>query len=196
MDYKIVSIIIATIIGVASFVPYLRDIFQRKTKPHVYTWLVWSITQGTAVAGILYGGGGIGAIELFSGTILVLTVFLFSLKYGSKNITKSDTVILIAALLAILVWWKLNNPLAAVIIVSAIDFIGCIPSFRKTFVDPWSETAITWFGFGIGNCFAMLALREYNLLTLTYITLLTVTNLALGILCIARRPFVKKFASA
>ena len=192
MDYKIISIILATIIGTASFVPYLKDIFKKKTKPHLYTWLVWSITQGTAVAGIIYGGGGIGAIELIIGTILVFLVFLFSLKYGSKNITKADTFVLFAALLAILVWWKLKNPLTAIFIVSLIDLLGCIPSFRKTFIEPWSETVLTWFGFALSNCFAILALHEYNFLTLTYITSLTIANLGLGILCLIRRPFVLK----
>ncbi len=52
MDIKIISTIIATIIGVIAFFPYLKDIFSLKTKPHVYTWLIWVITQGTAVLGI------------------------------------------------------------------------------------------------------------------------------------------------
>lgn len=59
IDIKIILAIISTVVAIAlAFVPYLRDIFRRKTKPHTYTWLIWTITQGTAVAGLWYGGGG------------------------------------------------------------------------------------------------------------------------------------------
>jgi hypothetical protein len=190
MDVKIILSIIAALVGTASFYPYLRDVINHKTKPHSYTWLIWVITQGTAIGGIWYGGGGIGALGLITGTVLVFVVFLSSLKYGTKNITKTDTAILITALLAIFVWWKLNNPLAAVLMVSAVDVLGYIPSYRKSFQEPWSETVITWVGFVIGNIFAILSLREYNLLTLSYIVSITFANTLLAVICLIRRQYV------
>jgi hypothetical protein len=192
MDTKIILTIIATIIGVAAFFPYLRDTFSLKTKPHAYTWLIWAITQGTAVFGIWYGGGGWGALNLTVGTLFVIAVFLFSLKYGTKNITKSDTAILIAALSAIVVWWQLDKPLISVIMVSVIDVIGYVPSFRKSYQEPWSETLISWILFSVSNIFAILALKEYNLLTVTYLAAITSVNIALFLFCFFRRQFVLK----
>lgn len=192
MDIKIVLTIIATIIGVAAFLPYLRDTFSLKTKPHAYTWLIWAITQGTAIFGIWYGGGGWGALNLTVGTLFVIAVFLFSLKYGTKNITKSDTAILIAALSAIVVWWQLDKPLISVIMVSVIDVIGYVPSFRKSYQEPWSETLISWILFSVSNIFAILALKEYNLLTVTYFAAITSANIALFLLCFFRRQIVPK----
>ncbi len=192
MDLKIFFTIIAAVIGVLAFIPYLRDIFLLKTKPHAYTWLIWVITQGTAVLGIWYGGGRWGALNLTVGIVLAFVVFLFSLKYGTKNITKSDTAILIAALLAILVWWQLDQPLISVIMVSAIDVIGYFPSFRKSYQEPWSETLTSWILFSVSNVFAMLALSQYNLLTLTYLVSISFANLMLFTICLARRPHVPK----
>jgi hypothetical protein len=111
MGMKIFFTVIATVVGTAAFFPYLKDIFLRKTKPHTYTWLIWTMTQGTAVVGIWYGGGGWGGLNLTAGTFLVAGVFFFSLRYGTKNITRSDTIILIVALLAIVAWWQLHQPL-------------------------------------------------------------------------------------
>lgn len=192
MDTKIILSIIATVIGVAAFLPYLRDTFSLKTKPHVYTWLIWAITQGTAVFGIWYGGGGWGALNLTVGTLFVVAVSLFSLKYGTKNITKSDTAILLAALSAIIVWWQLGEPLISVMMVSAIDVIGYIPSFRKSYQEPWSETLISWILFSVSNIFAILALKEYNLLTVTYLAAITTANIALFFVCFFRRQFIPK----
>jgi len=192
MDVKIILTVIATAIGVVAFFPYLRDTFSLKTKPHAYTWLIWAITQGTAVFGIWYGGGGWGALNLTIGTLFVIVVFLFSIKYGTKNITKSDTAILVAALSAIIIWWRLDQPLISVIMVSMIDVIGYIPSFRKSYQEPWSETLISWILFSASNIFAILALEEYNLLTVTYLAAITSANIALFLLCFFRRKFFPK----
>ena len=192
MDLKIIFTVIATIIGTVAFLPYLRDTLSLKTKPHIYTWLIWAITQGTAVVGIWYGGGGWGALNLTVGVLLVLIVLFFSLKYGTKNITKSDTIILIAALAAILVWWQLDQPILAVVMVSVIDVLGYIPSFRKSYAEPWSETMIAWVGFSVSNTFAILALSEYNFLTMTYLIAITLANIVLTLFCVYRRRFVPK----
>ena len=89
MYIKNIFIIFSIIAGLAAFLPYLKDIFSLKTKPHIYTRLIWVITQGTATVGIFYGGGGLGGLELVIGTAFVFIVFLFSIKYGTKNITNN-----------------------------------------------------------------------------------------------------------
>lgn len=192
MDAKIILTIIATVIGITAFFPYLSGVFLLKTKPHAYTWLIWAITQGTAVFGIWYGGGGWGALNLIVGTLFVIAVFFFSLKFGTKNITRSDAVILIAALLAIVVWRQLKQPLFSVLMVSIIDAIGYVPSFRKSYQEPWSETLIFWILCSVSNLFAILALKEYNLLTVTYLAVITSANIALFLVCYFRRYFVQR----
>jgi len=192
MNLKIVLSIIAAFIGILAFFLYVKDIFSLKTKPHVYTWFIWAITQGTAVFGIWYGGGGWGALNLTVGTLFVIAVFLFSLKYGTKNITRSDTIILIAALSAIVVWWQLKQPLISVLMVSAIDVIGYVPSFRKSYQEPWNETLISWILFSASNVFAILALKEYNLLTVTYLIAITSASITLFLICYFRRKFIPK----
>jgi hypothetical protein len=189
---KIFFTILSAVIGTIAFYPYVRDIFFLKTKPHAYTWLIWSITQGTAVVGILYGGGGWGGLNLVMGTLLVMSVFLFSLRYGTKNITKTDTAVLIAALLAVVIWWQLHEPILAIFMVSAIDILGYIPSFRKSYHEPWSETLVSWLAFVASDVFALFALSEYNFLTMTYIVAIIIANLSFFIFCLSRRHFVLK----
>jgi len=192
MDIKLFFGVTAAIITVVAYYPYIRDIFQRKTKPHAYTWLIWGITLGTAAAILLYGGGNFGAISMMAGTLLVLFVFLLSFKYGTKNITRGDTVVLILALLAIIIWWQLDNPLLAVLMVSAIDGLGYIPTYRKSFIEPWSETLSFWAAMVVVNILILLSLSEYNFLTVTYVTTLAVGNTIVLILCIVRRKIVPK----
>jgi hypothetical protein len=67
MNYKEFFGVIAVIIGLASFFPYLRDIFLRKTTPHMYSWLVWSILQTIGVIAMIVGHAGYGAFGLAVG---------------------------------------------------------------------------------------------------------------------------------
>lgn len=187
MDIKVVLALFAGIITIIAYFPYVKDIFLKRTKPHAYTWLIWAITQGTATAALWYGGGSWATLSLLVGTTLVIFVFFLSLKYGTKNITKSDTVVLILALLAIVVWWQLGNPLLAVLMVSAIDGLGYIPTYRKSWSEPRSETLSFWVGMIVVIVLSILALAEYNLLTVTYLATLGVANVILLLLCIWRR---------
>jgi hypothetical protein len=80
-DLKLISAIISVASVVVGFYTYFRDIFKRKTTPHLYTWLIWGITQGTATVASWHGGGKFGAISLAIGTILVIAILSPS---GSK----------------------------------------------------------------------------------------------------------------
>jgi hypothetical protein len=184
---KIVFALLSVTAGVLAFALYFRGIFLKNTKPHIFTWFIWLITQGIATAGILHGGGGLGAVELVIGTTLIFFVFLFSLKKGTTDIAKSDYLVLFASLVAVFIWLQLDSPLGAVLMVSAIDAFGYIPSFRKSWREPWSEQLLTWTLFTVGNFFSLLALSEYNLLTLVYLITISIGNLALIGICLFRR---------
>lgn len=192
MDIKIIFAILSSIIGIIAFVPYLKDVFSFKTKPHIYTWFIWIITQGTAVVGMIYGGADWGSLSLMMGLIFIFCIFLSSFKYGTKDIDISDTVILIFAFLAIIVWWQLEKPIFSILMVSVIDMFGFIPSIRKTYNDPWSETFSAWGLFAVSNLLAILAISEYNFLTVFYLLTIGVMNTLLFILILTRRKVLQK----
>ncbi len=192
VNIKFVFAIMSTIMTIAISYPYVKDIFLKKTKPHIYTWLIWSITQGTATTVLWYGGGKFATIGLAIGTLIVIFVFFLSFKYGTKNITRSDAFILITALLAIIVWWQLDSPLLAVFMVSAIDVLGYIPTYRKSFANPWTETLEFWFVMTIAGVLDLFASAQYNLLTVTYIATLIAANVVLLTVLLYRRKKLNK----
>lgn len=192
MDIKLFFAIASVIVLVIGYYPYFRDIFRKTTKPHAYTWLIWAITQGTATAAAFYGGANWGVMSLAGGTVLVVFVFLLSLKYGTKNITRSDTGILLLALLAIVVWWLTKNPLLSVLMVTAIDGMGYIPTLRKSWEEPWSETLTFWLAMAAVSVLTILSLGEINWLTAPYLVVLAVLNILVLVVCILRRKSVPK----
>jgi hypothetical protein len=120
---------------------------------------------------------------------------VLSFRYGTRDITWGDTAILLGAVGAILLWVVFDRPLLSVLFVTGIDMLGYVPSFRKSYADPWGETLSSWFLFALSNMFALLALSEYNLLTATYFVSITVANLALFLFCMYRRMKIPKTTS-
>jgi hypothetical protein len=192
VDWKTIAAIGAVVVGTSAFLPYLWEIFKGKTEPHMFTWLIWCITQGTATAGILYGGGGLIGKGLILSTVLVFMVFLLSFKYGTKNITRNDVIILALALLAIVVWWQLNNPVLAILMVTGIDALGYVPTYRKLMVEPWSESLVSWTAFSTAYVLSILSLVEYNLLTVPYLGICLLANLTLIAISLVRRRSISR----
>ncbi len=192
LDWKLIAALAATFFGIASFVPYIIEIFAGKTKPHAYTWLIWGITQGTATFAVFKGGGGDVGYTLVILTALIFVIFFLSLRYGTKNIKKSDTVALAAALLAVVVWWQLDNPVLAVLMVTAIDGVGYFPTYRKLLTEPWSESFLAWIFCCISYALSLFALSEYNVLTISYLLLSLVAGILLLAISFAGRLRIPK----
>ncbi len=188
MDIKALSGIIAGILGIICYIPYLKDIFKSNTKPHIYSWLVWSILQTTGVIAMIAGGASYGALGLGIGSLFCIFIFFLSFKYGTKDITALDTICLIGSLLAILVWISQKNPLISVILITIIDFVGFIPTYRKSYRNPYSETISLYLLVVASNIFGVIAIAHYNIISTLYIGSLLVTNLVCAlILFIGRR---------
>ena len=43
MDIRVLLSIIATCIAVISYIPYLKDIWTGRTKPHAFSWFIWAL---------------------------------------------------------------------------------------------------------------------------------------------------------
>lgn len=187
MELKTLFGALSAIIGLIAYLPYIREALRHRSQPHPFTWLIFSLAQGTGAGITWQNGGPKGAILLGMGFILCFLIFLLSLRKSKKIIAKVDVLVLILALLAIVFWIFLDHPLLSVLIISGIDVFGYIPTFRKSYHEPFKEPTLVWGSFIIANSFALLALDDYNFLTLCYLISITSANLALWIFLKARR---------
>lgn len=192
MDLKLISAIVVACMLVAATIPYVFDIFKGRTKPHLYTWLVWFFTGAIATAGLIYGGGGYPVYTMGLGTAMCFLFFLLSFKYGTRDIKTSDTVALAICVVAILFWVGLNNPLWSLILGISIDIVAYWPTLRKTYIEPWSESLISWIMWILTPVFSVLALDAYNVFTLINYVPIFFVNLVFLAICLSRRKMVPK----
>jgi hypothetical protein len=188
MDLKLILGTVSFFIAIAGVIPYIINIIKKKTVAHVYTWLIWAILQTIAVVAQIKNGAGFGAGYGIAGSLACYSVMFLSLKNGFKNIKKFDTFCLILALISMIIYIGLKNPLLAVIMATATNFIGSLPTLRKTFVDPSSETMSAYLFGGIGVLLSILALQNYTLITSLYlINIILIDTLLVGIMIFKKK---------
>jgi hypothetical protein len=183
--------VLAIIIGLTGYVPYFRNIFLGKTKPHAFSWLVWGVLTGIAFFGQLAGKGGAGSWVTGATALVCIAIFLLALDRGEKDFPKSDWLCLIGAGVALLFWALTNSSLIAIILITIIDFIGFLPTFRKSYYKPFDETVFTYVLSGLKFIVGILALQKYSIVTILYPASLVLTNGLFVCLAMIRRQKLK-----
>jgi hypothetical protein len=169
--------VIAALLAIVGNVPYLRDIIRKKVVPHPYTWLVWSLVSCIIFFGQVAKGAGIGALPTAASEIFTIIIFFFSLRYGFKHVRRIDTLFLIIALGGIIPWVLTNDPTVSVIIAVSIDLIAFIPTIRKTWVHPRTETPILYEMNVVRHILTLFSLEAYNTATMLHsIAMITVNS--------------------
>lgn len=171
--------IIGAAIAIAGNIPYLLDVIKKRVQPHPYTWLVWTIVSGVTFFGALAKGAGVGVIPTGAAEIFTIIIFIFSLRYGFKNIRRIDTYFLIIALLGLIPWAITKDPTLSVIIVVSIDLVAFVPTLRKTWKKPRTETPILYGMNVLRHILTLFSLQSYNVATMLHSIAMIVVNSAM-----------------
>ena len=183
--------ILAVIITFVGYVPYIRDTIKGKTKPHIYSWFTWAFVTFIIFALQILGKGGAGAYTTLATAILCLTIFFLGLRNGNKYITKFDTVTFIISLVATCVWIFSKQPIISTLLIVTINTLANLPTIRKSWKDPHSETLFTWEMGAVRNFLGILALANYSILTWLYPVTILLINIIESTLLIIRRKQIK-----
>ncbi len=163
-------------LSIAMIVPYMRDIFLRKTTPERASWFIWTVLGFIAFFS-QWAKGATDSLWLTAGqTVAVLVIFTLSIKYGVGGLTKRDIRALIAVGFGLVLWYITKEPAYALFLVILIDCIGTLLTLLKSYKDPDSETMSTWIMSGTSGLFGMLAVGSWNFVLLAYPLYIFIAN--------------------
>jgi len=168
--------VVTILIAVVSYSLYFRDVLAGKTKPHAFTWLIWSSLNLLVFYTQLTNNGGPGAWVTGAAAVANGIIFLLALRYGERNIAWLDWLCLAAALLSLAVWLVYPDGEASILLASAVFVIGFIPTFRKSIHRAHEETAITFALNSVKFFIALFALTSISITTAVYPFLLFLVN--------------------
>jgi hypothetical protein len=187
MELKELFGIIALILTFVSGIIYYAAILRGKTRPHLYTRVVFAIVESIIFFGQFAAGGGMGSWVTGATALLTIGIVILCLRYGTKDVTKSDGIALTLALICIVIWAVVEDPLWAVLFAVFIDFWAIIPTFRKTWNAPQSESLWAWSVAQVKWLFAIFALSTFSLTTLIYPIEVLIANGILIFIILYRR---------
>jgi hypothetical protein len=179
---------IAALLAIAGNIPYVLDVFRGKVKPHTYTWFVWTLVSAIVFFGQLAKGAGVGAIPTAASEVFTLIIFLLSLKYGYRRIKWADTLFLLLALIGIVCWVLTKDPTLSIVIAVSIDVVAFIPTLRKTWEEPGTETPILFSANVVRHVLALFSMEAYNIATMLHsIAMIAMNSLMTALILLNRK---------
>jgi len=183
--------ILAVILTFSGYIPYLRDITKGKTKPHIYSWFLWGFVTSIVFALQISGNAGIGAFVTLAAAVMCISVIFLGYKYKCiSDIIPLDTIFLILALITLGIWIFAKQPVLAAILATSIDLLGFIPTIRKSWNKPYSETLLFYYLNTIRFLLAIVALHTYSIITALYPISWLLINGLFALMLLMRRKII------
>jgi len=180
------------VFAVISLVPYLISIISGRTKPHIFTWILWTLLTFIVWAIQFADGAGAGAWATLVTAILSLVIVVFSFKNGHKNITKTDWGTFIVGLLSIPLWMLTKDPTLSAILVTFIDVVAFYPTLRKSWHFPREELVFLYVISTVKHVFSFMALSNVTIATAVFPVVVSIVNLLAIVMILWRRYAVFK----
>lgn len=152
--------VLAGIIWVVAFIPYIIAILSHKTKPMKSSWIIWLTIDSIIFAGMIakhsLNGQMVGAV---SGGIIILVLVLI---YGDRGWTKLDKWCLGLAVFGVILWQIFRDPNAGIATALAVGIIGSFPTVVSVWRDPSRENRLAWTLFVVSCVFAIIAIPKWT----------------------------------
>ncbi len=188
VTYKQLFSAIAIGLTIFAYLPYIRSIMQGKTKPHVFSWVIWGISTCIVFLAQLSDRGGAGAWVIgFSGTITIYVACLAYIKKSDITITRTDWIFFVLAMMSLPLWYFTSDPLWAVVVLTTVDVLGFGPTFRKAYIYPREEQLMFFVVMVVRNLLVVSALENYSLTTVLFPATIATVCLIFSAMVVYRR---------
>ncbi len=193
MEYKSVLSTVAIAMMIIGYIPYLRDTIKGTTKPHVFSWVIGMVISFIAFGLQIQEKSGPASFVTLSAAIISSVIVFYAFKNKDKDITKWDYICLLLSAASLVAWLIVKQPVLSMIFVILTETISFIPTIRKSWKKPYTETlssyATNFFRFIV----ALLALNKYTFVAIGYPLTWLLLNGGFATLLIYRR---KRLASS
>lgn len=158
----------AGFVFILGLLPYLVTIWQGKTRPNRASWWIWTVVSFNLVASYFSSGASNTIWLPICTAICHLIIAIISLKFGGGGWNRFDRVCLFGAGISLLLWRQFNSPLVALLMNILIDFLGSLPTMRKSYYEPQTEAPLPWIIFLVASFFNVIAIETWSVAIAIY----------------------------
>lgn len=187
-------VILGVLINFFGSAYYIADTLKGKTRPNRVTWILWTVAPLVAFAAQKTEGVGLSALVTFTAGFIPLLILISSFinKKSHWNLTKFDLFCGLLSVIGLMMWAITSRGNVAIIFSILADAFAAIPTIRKAFMHPETET---WQGFLaalVSAAVALLTINKWNFASYSFPAYLILANGIIVILIL--RPKIKSYA--
>ncbi len=189
MSSDIILVFISICFSVYGSYNYIYDTIKGTTRPNRVSQSLWAIAPLIGVGAALSSGAGVlTTVRILMAGLVPLTILIvsFANKTGYWKTTKFDYFCGFFSVIALLVWLLIDLPVYAVLLAAVADFFAAIPTIKKSWTNPESETGIAYV-MSLCSVFVILpTIKVFDIQNTAFQIYLLFVNIVL-IFCIYRR---------
>ncbi|MCX6763224.1 MAG: hypothetical protein NTZ97_00605 [Candidatus Moranbacteria bacterium] len=159
---------ISGLLVIASIVPYLFRIWQKKITPNITSWSLWTLIGFALLLTYKSSGAKANIWPAVFGFInpLLVTIVAIIRQGELLKMDKTEKYCLAIGLISLFMWYYLreNKNLVQYALYAAIlaDLCAAIPTIKLVWKKPWDDRPFMWSCYSLGYGLGMFAITEYT----------------------------------
>jgi hypothetical protein len=157
-------VFVGALLSMIGTTSYIADTVRGRTHPNRVTWFLWALAPLIAFVAQLQEGVGLRALLTFTvgfGPLLVL-IASFVDRHAYARITRFDLACGSLSIVALVAWQVTGKGNVAIAFSLLADFMAAIPTIRKAYREPHTETAIAFGCSGLSAAITLLTITEWD----------------------------------
>ena len=157
-------VFVGSALSVSGAYVYIRDTLRGETEPNRVTWALWGIEPLLAFAVMREVHIGLSSVWTLVLGLVPIFVFIASFKNPKAvwRIGRFDMVCGIISVFGLSVWVVTNKPVVALVAFVAADNMAALPTLRKAYLEPSTETAWTYLAGALSAGITLLTLVRWT----------------------------------
>ena len=176
---------------------YIRDTLRGTTKPNRVSYFLWSLAPLIGTGAALSAHADVWAtVRIFMSGFMPLLIFLISFvnRQSYWKLTTFDLLCGVCSVIALIVWGIADSPRSAILFAAIADGFACIPTLRKAWSYPETETGIAYITSFFAALIIIPAIPVWNIENSAFqIYLLTANTLLLLSVYRKKLPIINRF---
>ena len=192
-QYGIYAVWLGALIQLLGSAAYIRDTLRSKTKPNRVTWLMWSVAPLIGASIAIADGVKWAVIPVLIAGVIPLLVLTAS--FVNKNaywkLGIFDYACGLCSALALTLWLVTSQPAMAILFAIVADTLAALPTLKKAWTNPETETAAEYLASVIATIFGLLAVQSWRFSETAFLSYLFFLN-GLVVLIIYRQRLTSR----
>lgn len=157
-------IFIGVLINLIGLFWYVRDMISGGTRPNLVSWFIWSLAPFIGVFFQFKAGAGLSILPVFMAGFTSLAVIFIAIlkKNGYWKINSFDITCGLISLFALILYVFTHNLSISILFAIISDALAYIPTIRKSWNFPESETSMMYITGIISNILGLLTIKVWT----------------------------------